>query len=425
MFEKARDIFEEALSAITTARDFGVIFNAYSKFEEQLVSVPDDDNGDEEAIDNQINSLIDSVYNEIEDESISLKQSKLQTTVDEKLLRLENLLHRRPFLLSSVLLRQNPHNVYEWLNYIKCCEFDEYLIVQAFSDAVSTVNPQKAFGKPHKLWVEFAKYYEKSGDLDSANKIFNRATNCEYKSADELANVWCEWAEMHIRNGNVDSARKILKYACSKKIIKNTQGNSVSHPIYSLKVWSLYADLEENCGKEEDIKAIYQSMIEYKIASPLTILNFAAYLEKMERYEEEFKVFERGVHMFTWPHVYDIWITYISKFVETYGGANLERLRYMLEQVLDTSPKASKYWPQYKLFYYIYADIEENFGLISRQLRIFDRAMTSCPKEELLELIKVSIAKTSKFFGITKTRKLFEVLVYVESTRVAGYANCA
>ena len=31
---KARDIFEESLSNIVTARDFGIIFNAYMKFEE-------------------------------------------------------------------------------------------------------------------------------------------------------------------------------------------------------------------------------------------------------------------------------------------------------------------------------------------------------------------------------------------------------
>lgn len=213
---------------------------------------------------------------------------------------------------------------------------------------------------------------------------------------------------MHVRNGNVDSARIILKSACSQKHVKGVNGVTTIHPIYSLKVWSFCVDLEENRGKPDDVKAIYQSMIDYKIASPLTILNYAAYLEKLHQYEEEFKMFERGVHMFTWPHVYDIWITYISKFVAHYGGSNLERLRYMLEQVLEIPPKTNKFWSQYKLFYYIYADIEENFGLISRQLRIFDRAMTTCPREELLELIKVSIAKTSKFFGITKTRKLFE-----------------
>jgi pre-mRNA-splicing factor SYF1 len=32
--------------------------------------------------------------------------------------RLENLIQRRPFLLSNVVLRQNPNNVYEWLNRV-------------------------------------------------------------------------------------------------------------------------------------------------------------------------------------------------------------------------------------------------------------------------------------------------------------------
>ncbi len=37
LFEKARDIFEESLSRISTARDFGLVFNSYLKFEEQLL----------------------------------------------------------------------------------------------------------------------------------------------------------------------------------------------------------------------------------------------------------------------------------------------------------------------------------------------------------------------------------------------------
>lgn len=34
LFGRARDVFEEAIATITTARDFGIIFNAYMKFEE-------------------------------------------------------------------------------------------------------------------------------------------------------------------------------------------------------------------------------------------------------------------------------------------------------------------------------------------------------------------------------------------------------
>lgn len=39
LFEKARDIFEEALGTIITARDFGIVFNAYVKFEEEMLNV--------------------------------------------------------------------------------------------------------------------------------------------------------------------------------------------------------------------------------------------------------------------------------------------------------------------------------------------------------------------------------------------------
>ena len=38
------------------------------------------------------------------------------------LARLEDLMERRPLLLNSVLLRQNPHNVLEWHKRVKLYE---------------------------------------------------------------------------------------------------------------------------------------------------------------------------------------------------------------------------------------------------------------------------------------------------------------
>lgn len=37
-FERARDIYEEGLSKVMTVRDFTQIFDAYSQFEESLIS---------------------------------------------------------------------------------------------------------------------------------------------------------------------------------------------------------------------------------------------------------------------------------------------------------------------------------------------------------------------------------------------------
>ena len=57
----------------------------------------------------------------------------------------------------------------------------------------------------------------------------------------------------------------------------------------------------------------------------------------------------------------------------------------------------------------MYADVEENFGLYNRAIDIYDRALRQLGKDETLELLKIVIAKTSKFFGLAKTRKVYEV----------------
>ena len=64
--------------------------------------------------------------------------------------------------------------------------------------------------------------------------------------------------------------------------------------------------------------------------------------------------------MFKWPHVHDIWNTYLTKFIERYvsllnkpatnfniivfcvqGGKKLERARDLFEQCLDSCPAKS------------------------------------------------------------------------------------
>ncbi len=55
-FEKARDIYEEGMSKILTVRDFTQIFDAYSQFEESLIS-----------------NLMDSAYKDGLDEEGNIK----------------------------------------------------------------------------------------------------------------------------------------------------------------------------------------------------------------------------------------------------------------------------------------------------------------------------------------------------------------
>ena len=80
-------------------------------------------------------------------------------------------------------------------------------MAETYSQAISTVNPRRATANFHRIYINFAKFYEEGGvsgeaekDLDSARKILEKATKVNFKTVDELAEVWCEWAEMEIRN---------------------------------------------------------------------------------------------------------------------------------------------------------------------------------------------------------------------------------
>jgi pre-mRNA-splicing factor SYF1 len=50
------------------------------------------------------------------------------------------------------------------------------------------------------------------------------------------------------------------------------------------------------------------------------------------------QAYEKGIALFKWPNVFDIWNTYLSKFLKRYGGAKLERARDLFEQCLENCP---------------------------------------------------------------------------------------
>ena len=58
----------------------------------------------------------------------------------------------------------------------------------------------------------------------------------------------------------------------------------------SLKLWSFYSDLEESIGSVESTKAVYDKIMELKIANAQVIVNYAAFLEENKYFEESFKV---------------------------------------------------------------------------------------------------------------------------------------
>lgn len=384
LFERARDIYEEAIQTVTTVRDFTQVFDAYAQFEELSLSKKMED--------------VAKKPNPSEDDDIDLEL---------RLARFEYLMERRLLLLNSVLLRQNPHNVAEWHKRIKLYENKPHEIIDTYTEAVQTVDPKLAVGKLYTLWVGFAKFYEKNEQIEDARLIFEKATQVNYAKVDDLASVWCEWAEMEIRHENYEEALKLMHKATvlpSRKVAYHDDSETVQMRLYkSLKVWSMYADLEESFGTYKSCKAVYDHIIDLKIATPQIIINYGLFLEEHKYFEEAFRAYEKGIALFKWPNVFDIWNTYLTKFLKRYGGTKLERARDLFEQCLENCPAEFA-----KSIFLLYAKLEEEHGLARHAMSVYERATSAVLPEQMFEMFNVYIKKAAEIYGVPKTRQIYE-----------------
>jgi tetratricopeptide (TPR) repeat protein len=181
----------------------------------------------------------------------------------------------------------------------------------------------------------------------------------------------------------------------------------------SLKLWSFYCDLEESIGTMESTKAVYDKILELKIANAQTIVNYATFLEENKYFEESFKVYERGIELFNFPVAFEIWNIYLSKFVKRYvssclesqvrllmplkGGKKLERARDLFEQALENCP------PKHcKPLYLMYAQLEEEHGLAKRAMGIYDRAATTVQDEDKFDVSTREVTDTALTIRCTR-----------------------
>jgi hypothetical protein len=171
----------------------------------------------------------------------------------------------------------------------------------------------------------------------------------------------------------------------------------------SLKLWSFYTDMEESIGSVESTKAIYDKIMELKIANAQVIVNYANFLEENKYWEESFKVYERGIELFSFPIAFEIWNIYLSKFVKRYAGKKLERARDLFEQALENCPE--KFC---KPLFLMYAKLEEEHGLAKRAMGIYDRAATTVQASDKFDMFSIYIAKATANFGLPATRPIYE-----------------
>lgn len=427
LHEKARDIFEEGMTTVVTVRDFSVIFDSYSQFEESMLAhkmedmdMSDDEEEEGEGVEENWGEEEDGDGDVRLDLSLSVAEFEKKILdgfwlhddkdVDLRLARLDHLMDRRPELANSVLLRQNPHNVEQWHRRVKLFEGNPTRQILTYTEAVRTVDPMKAVGKPHTLWVAFAKLYENHKDIANARVIFDKATQVNYKAVDNLASVWCEWAEMELRHKNFIGALELMRRATAEPSVevKRRVAADGSEPVQmklhkSLRLWAFYVDLEESLGTLESTRAVYERILDLRIATPQIIINYALLLEEHKYFEDAFKVYERGVKIFKYPHVKDIWVTYLSKFVKRYGKTKLERSRELFEHAVEMAPADAV-----KPLYLQYAKLEEDYGLAKRAMKVYDQATKAVPNNEKLGMYEIYIARAAEIFGVPKTREIYE-----------------
>lgn len=418
LFDKARDVYEEAIHSVATVKDFTIVFDAYMKVEEGLVSAKMRLMEEKEE-----GSGSDSDSDEDDDED----KEDLKNEVDMRLARIEHLLEKRPELLNSVVLRQNPHNVFEWHKRIKLFKSDPKRALMTYMEAIKTIDPTLAVGKLSGLWLSFARHYEKAGDTSSARTVFEKAINVEFKSVDECGSIWCGWGEMELRIGEYNRAIQVLQRAVSEPVLTvqkrkaraSAQGKRVSDDTFevtdsdaqsagvsvvervfkNVKVWSFYLDLEESLGTVETVKAAYDRVFELKVVTPAMVMNYASYLEEHNYFEDAFRVYEKGVSLFTYPQLKHIWMTYIDKFIARYRGNKIERLRDMFEQCLLTAP------PEESIEVYIkYFKAEEQFGMARHALGVLDRATRAVPEARRLDMYRLYARKVEAHYGVTRVR---------------------
>lgn len=392
-FDGARSVYEEAINAVPTIRDFSIVFDAYARFEESLLAAE---------LERRRHQKSKGAANEGGLEEL-----------DSRLARLEDLFERRPFLIQEIRLKQQPHNIACWERLIGLYG-DDQSRVAAYERALTSINPKKAKGDLPALWDSFARLFESlaiseddnsedhessSGILESAVDIYEKAVASQFGSVEDQASMWIHYAEfLRRQKGGLEAAIDLLGRPTAPA------SGQVSR---SPTLWNYLIDLEEARGTApEAVKSAYERILSLGIATIQTIFNYADYLQDQGDIDLAFRVYERGIAMFGYPMAFDLWNVYLPKAVSHWAPqGKLERIRDLFEQALVGCPEK-----HLKPIYLMMAAFEESFGLSSGRnaLRVLERACTSAPPEDKLELYKLFLQKTIALSGLVSARPVYE-----------------
>ncbi|KAG7802856.1 hypothetical protein KL944_001748 [Ogataea haglerorum] len=395
---EAEDVFEKELKRVDNLHDFQLIFEAYAEMEDRRMT---------------------SLSQRLDDDTVR----ELDVLMD----RFEDLLARRKFLVSDTALRQNPDNVHEWLSRIELFR-NKNDIADCYAQAAETVRPQKVQqpGLFSKLWIQYAKFFAENGDATTARKIFQTSTKVPFRHIDDLVDVWLAWAEWELAKDR-ERAVKVLEKALETPKYDGTihyrdEDLSPQMRIHkSTRLWQYYLDLIRSSKNLEATRKAYDRMIDVKVATAQSILDYAGFLEDKKLYEDAFRVYERGVLLFRYPVVYEIWTVYLDKILHYQHqlSISVERIRDLFEDALQNCPPDLS-----KPIFLLYAQFEETRGSKLQALKVYRRAIEHIPASaEKVELYSLLAAKTAQFKNLESARDVYHGALESVSVNAPGFLD--
>jgi pre-mRNA-splicing factor SYF1 len=419
-FQLARSVYEEALECVSKVRDFTILLDAYLQFEEGLLEAimaaadeEEEEEADDAASPETVKDDWDLLLPNSGDEDASAAKKNSMSDLELALARAEDLTARRPILLNRVLLRQNPHDVGEWLKRARLYKENEELAQAqaALEEGLRTVHARRAVGgSPSEMVTQLVALYESDPEdgVGKARDLMDRTCNqwvYEFKHTDDLAECHAGWVEFELRQEAWDEALDIVR--SSVVVPPSTQERPVPKMVRglakSLRLWDLLLDLEESLGTVQTTKDAYSRTLEQRVATPLHILNFATFLSEHKYFEESFSAYERGIELFEYPGVKVIWKAYLDAFLRRYAGTKVERTRDLFHRCIEACPPE-----ECTDFFLMDGKFEEEHGLTKRALGVYRDMCHKVPAEEKYTAYQLFITKTTKYMGQTATRDIYQ-----------------
>jgi pre-mRNA-splicing factor SYF1 len=261
--------------------------------------------------------------------------------------------------------------------------------IDTFEKALDTVDTSEplVYSNLALLWNAYAHFYVNVEQPKEARQTWERAVNAEMSyDRTQVFMYYCAFEQ------SFDTQRCL---EISRKAVANRQKGMTK----SLKLWNLNLEWELKLGSWDSRKATFKQMCALKVVTPMTILKYALALKEGQHFEESFRVLEQGVLMFVWPNVQDIWLIYLSDFVERFKATNLECTRDLFEQVLSICPTADA-----AKFYLLFGHFEETYGMEAHALRIYWRAIDGVPDADKLTFYYLIFRRTAEFGTLLNTR---------------------